>query len=210
MGQGLHWQDAHAEEAWERQGELLTSDPLSEYVKREMRELGVNSEPETMHLHPLGFCLQPWVLYVRSSGVLMFAFPQRFVEWRPQFPWRERVRDDSGQNYTPMNQQDPPCRADSEMLAALKDQRDSSDPKLFVQWGNQKLWDHGACSRWHNWSKEGPFRKQWRQKYQNGTVSPCLAHSHIADPCSAAPFKPSTLLLTRKARGTKDCVFWSQ
>lgn len=64
----------------------------------------------------------------------MFAFPQWFVEWRPQFPWREQVRDDGGgQNHTLMNQQDPPCRADSEMLAALKDQRDSSDPKPLVQ-----------------------------------------------------------------------------
>lgn len=45
---------------------------------------------------------------------------------------------------TLVNQQDPPCRGDWEMLVALKDLRDSRDSKLLLQGRKSKTvrpWD---------------------------------------------------------------------
>lgn len=62
MGQGLHWQNAHAEEAWGRQGGFPASDPLLNYVERETRELGVDGgKQRSPHFPPWGSVLTAMV-----------------------------------------------------------------------------------------------------------------------------------------------------
>lgn len=50
----MHWQNAHTEEAWERQGGFPASDPLLDHVERETRELGVDGGKQRSHHFP------PW------------------------------------------------------------------------------------------------------------------------------------------------------